>query len=84
MALSDECVSLVNRACSEGWAVAQLNTNGATYGMTRAIVDTAEEERAPVILGAYAANAQYRGLPYCAQHLRFMADSVGVPVKQEP
>ncbi|MBS3764804.1 MAG: class II fructose-bisphosphate aldolase [Planctomycetes bacterium] len=79
MSLS-QCAPLVERAQKEGWAIAQLNTNGATYGLTRAIVETAEEERAPVILGAYAANAQYRGLPYCAQHMRFMAEKTDVPV----
>lgn len=60
--------------------MAQLNTNGATYGLTRAIVETAEEEKAPVILGAYAANADYRGLPYCGQHMRFMGDTADVPI----
>ncbi|MFP4029774.1 MAG: class II fructose-bisphosphate aldolase [Candidatus Brocadiia bacterium] len=79
MSLS-KCAPLVERAQKEGWAIAQLNTNGATYGLTRAIVETADEERAPVILGAYAANAQYRGLPYCAQHMRFMAEKADVPV----
>ncbi len=75
-----EAEPLVERAHEEGWAVAQLNTNGATYGLTRAIIETAEEEDAPVILGAYAANAQYRGLPYCGQHMRYFAEQADVPV----
>lgn len=73
------CAALVQRAQDEGWAVAQINTNGATYGLTRAIVETAEEEQAPVILGAYAANALYRGIPYCGMHMRHFAERAAVP-----
>lgn len=75
-----ESSPMVQQALREGWAVAQINTNGATYGVTRAIIETAEEERAPVILGAYAANALYRGLEYCGISMRYFAERAEVPV----
>ncbi len=56
-----EAVTLVRHAHKNRYAVVQVNTNGGTYDITRAIVEAAEEERSPVILGAYEANLKYRG-----------------------
>jgi ketose-bisphosphate aldolase len=75
-----QCTPLALRALEEGWAIPQINTNGATYGIIRAIIETAERENAPVILGAYAANAAYRGLEYCGLSMRFFAKRARVPV----
>src|SRR5215211_7950290 len=71
---------LVRHAHRNRYAVVQINTNGGTYDITRAIIEAAEEERAPVILGAYEANLQYRGYEYAAMQMRFFAERASVPV----
>lgn len=71
---------LVEHAYQNKYAVAQVNTNGATYGLTRAIVEVAEEMRAPVILGAYEKNLGYRGFEYAAMQMRWFAERAAVPL----
>ena len=51
-----DCASLVRAAHRGRWCVVQVNTNGGTYDITRAIVEAAEEEKSAVILGAYESN----------------------------
>ena len=71
---------LVQHAHRNKYAVVQVNTNGGTYDITRAIVEAAEEERAPVILGAYENNLKYRGYEYAAMQMRFFGERANVPV----
>ncbi|MBA2707657.1 MAG: class II fructose-bisphosphate aldolase [Gemmatimonadaceae bacterium] len=75
-----DAATLVGHACRNRYAVVQINTNGGTYDITRAIIEAAEEERSPVILGAYEANLQYRGYEYAALQMRFFAQRATVPV----
>ena len=63
--------TLVRDAFAKRYAVVQINTNGGTYDITRAIVEVADELRAPVILGAYENNLKYRGYEYVAMQMRF-------------
>jgi ketose-bisphosphate aldolase len=79
MSLSD-AATLVRHASRHRYAVVQINTNGGTYDITRAIVEVAEEEGAPVILGAYENNLKYRGYEYAAMQMRFFGERAGVPV----
>src|SRR5690349_9503782 len=79
MPLTDSA-SLIRAAHAGGYCVVQVNTNGGTYDITRAIIEAAEEERAPVILGAYEANLQYRGYEYGGMQMRFFAQRASVPV----
>src|ERR1700759_520556 len=79
MPLTDTA-SLVASARRDRYAVVQINTNGGTYDITRAIIESAEEENAPVILGAYEANLQYRGYEYAGMQMRFFAERAKVPV----
>jgi ketose-bisphosphate aldolase len=72
--------SLVRAAHAGRYCVVQVNTNGGTYDITRAIVEAAEEERSPVILGAYENNLKYRGFEYAAMQMRFFAERAAVPV----
>jgi ketose-bisphosphate aldolase len=71
---------LVRDAQRNRYAVVQINTNGGTYDITRAIIETAEELKAPVILGAYENNLSYRGYEYAAMQMRFFAERASVPV----
>lgn len=79
MPLSD-AISLVRDAFDNKYAVVQINTNGGTYDLTRAIVEVAEEMDSPVILGAYEANLQYRGFDYAAMSMRWFGERTRVPV----
>src|SRR4051812_9700536 len=75
-----DSASLVRKAFNRKYCVVQINTNGGTYDITRAIIESAEEERSPVILGAYESNLQYRGYEYAAMQMRFFAERASVPV----
>jgi ketose-bisphosphate aldolase len=75
-----DAATLVRHARKNGYAVVQVNTNGGTYDITRAIIEAAEEERSPVILGAYEANLKYRGYEYAAMQMRFFGQRASVPV----
>jgi len=75
-----DAATLVRHAHQHHYCVVQINTNGGTYDITRAIIEAAEEERSPVILGAYEANLKYRGYEYAAMQMRFFAERANVPV----
>lgn len=63
---------IVARAARGGYAVPAINCQGGNYDIARAVVETAAEESAPVILMAYQANTAYYGLgwlPRLAAHL---------------
>jgi ketose-bisphosphate aldolase len=75
-----DAATLVRHAYANRYCVVQVNTNGGTYDITRAIVEAAEEEGAPVILGAYENNLKYRGYDYAAMQMRFFGERAAVPV----
>jgi len=75
-----DAATLVRHASRHRYAVVQINTNGGTYDITRAIAEVAEELGAPVILGAYENNLKYRGYEYAAMQMRFFAQRAGVPI----
>jgi ketose-bisphosphate aldolase len=79
MPLTDTA-SLVALAHRGRYAVVQINTNGGTYDITRAIIESAQEERSPVILGAYETNLGYRGYEYAAMQMCYFAEHASVPV----
>jgi len=72
--------SLIKRAFRERFAVAAINTQGGNYNIVRAIVETAEEERAPVILAAYEKNLEYYGFEWFGEYGRWVAEHASVPV----
>src|SRR5438477_12219263 len=74
-----DAASLVREAQRNKYAVVQINTNGGTYDLTRAIFEAAEEEKSPVIFGAYEANLKYRGYEYAGMQLGFFARRATVP-----
>ena len=74
-----DSASLVRHARQNRYAVVQVNTNGGTYDITRAIIEVAEEEQSPIILGAYESNLAYRGYQYAAMQMRFFGERAKVP-----
>ena len=75
-----DAATLVRHAHRNRYCVVQINTNGGTYDITRAIVEVAEQLNSPVILGAYEANLGYRGYDYAAMQMRFFAERAKVPI----
>lgn len=68
------CRDMVLAAYRGGYAVAQLNANGGTYDLARAILEAAREARSPIIVGCYEGNAAYGGLRYIGRNLRLMIE----------
>ncbi len=79
MPLTDSA-TLIRHAHDHGYAVAQVNTNGGSDDLTRAIIETAAAAAAPVLLGAYEANLAYRGYEFAATVMRWFAERADVPV----
>lgn len=72
--------SLAQRAREEGYAVPAFNTNGATYDITRAAIEAADELNSPLIIQSYEPNLAYRGFEYAALQTEFLARGVGIPI----
>lgn len=71
---------LVRAARDGGYAVPALNTNGATYEITRAALETAEALSAPVILQVYEPNAAYRGLDFFVRQVQALTVDLDISV----
>ena len=69
---------LLQKAKKEGYAVGAFNLNNME--IAQAIIETAEEERAPVILQASQGAIQYAGVDYIAAIARVAAEKATVPV----
>lgn len=71
---------IVRRAAEEGYAVAAINCQGGNYDIVRAVLETAEEERAPVIVMAYEKNTEYYGLDWLPTLVKTLAPQYSIPV----
>ncbi|MGQ9565008.1 MAG: class II fructose-1,6-bisphosphate aldolase [Candidatus Bathyarchaeales archaeon] len=69
---------LLQQAKKEGYAIGAFNANNME--IVQAIIETAEEERAPVILQASQGAIQYAGVDYIAAIVRVAAEKATVPV----
>jgi fructose-bisphosphate aldolase class II len=72
--------NLILKALERGYAVPAFNTNGASYDITRACLEAAQESRAPLILQVYEPNCAYRGFPYFVNLSRFLCEELEVTV----
>ena len=75
-----ETKSLVTQAREGGYAVPAFNTNGATYDITRAAIEAAEELRSPLILQTYEPNCAYRGFDYMCLQAVHLAQDARIPI----
>ena len=71
---------LIEKAFAGHYAVAAINTQGGNYDIVRAIVETAEEEKSPVMLAAYEKNLEYSGFEWFGEYGRWVAMRASVPV----
>jgi fructose-bisphosphate aldolase class II len=69
---------MLKKAQAEGYAVGAFNANNLE--IVQAIIETAEEERAPVILQASQGAIKYAGLEYIVAMVRVAAEKTTVPV----
>ena len=67
-------------AARGGYAVPALNTNGATYDITRAIIEAADEMRSPLIIQCYEPNLEYRGYDYFPYLVKHLAEGCTIPI----
>ena len=69
---------LLNDARKRGYAVGAFNANNLEY--VQAIIEAAEEEKAPVILQASQGAIKYAGLDHIVAMVRASAEKASVPV----
>lgn len=69
---------VLNDGLKNGYAVGQFNINNLEF--TQAIIEVANEEGAPVILGASEGAIKYMGLDYMVAIVRTAAEKSKVPV----
>jgi len=69
---------VLQKAMNEGYAVGAFNANNAE--MVQAVVETAEEEKAPVILQISQGAIKYAGLEFATAMVKTVADLASVPV----
>jgi len=69
---------MLRKARKERYAVGAFNANNME--IVQAIIETAEEERAPVILQASQGAIKYAGLDYIVAMVRVAAKAVSIPV----
>ena len=71
---------MMDTAVAKGYAIAAINTNGGTYDITRAILEAADELRAPIIVQAFAPNLVYRGYDYFVKQVKHLAEGLDIPI----
>lgn len=71
---------LARHAASHGYGVPALNTNGATYDITKAIIEACEEMQSPLIIQCYEPNLGYRGYEYYTQLVHHLAKDCTIPI----
>lgn len=67
-------------AREKGYAVPAFNTNGATYDLTRAALESARDMESPLIVQVYEPNAGYRGFGYFVHQVRYLCEELDVRV----
>lgn len=72
--------ALVEKAREEGYGVPAFNTNGATYDITRAAIEAAEELKSPLIIQTYEPNCAYRGFEYMFIQAVHLAQDAAIPI----
>jgi fructose-bisphosphate aldolase class II len=71
---------LVDDAHRRRYAVPAFNTNSASYEMTRAALEAAQELRSPLIIQEYEPNAAYRGFNYLVMQVTTLLNELNITV----
>jgi fructose-bisphosphate aldolase class II len=71
---------LCDQAAAKGFGIPALNNNGGSYDIGRAIIESCEELRSPLIIQCYEPNLEYCGSDYAGQLIRFLAADSTIPM----
>ncbi len=71
---------MVSTAKRDGYGVPAFNTNGATYAITRAALEAADELKSPLILQVYQPNIVYRGFRFFVRQVRALREDLGIGI----
>lgn len=67
-------------AADKGFGVPALNNNGGNYDIGRAIIESCEELRSPLIIQCYEPNLEYCGYDYAGTLIKFLAKDTTIPM----
>ncbi len=67
-------------AADKGFGVPALNNNGGNYDIGRAIIESCEELRSPLIIQCYEPNLEYCGYDYAGTLIKFLARDTTIPM----
>jgi len=70
---------IVRDAAQKGYAISAINCQGGQYDIVRSIMETATEERSPIILMAYEANTAYYGLEWLPRLVSILVEQFDIP-----
>jgi len=71
---------LCDQAAEKGFGIPALNNNGGSYDIGRAIIESCEELRSPLIIQCYEPNLEYRGFDFSGQLIRHLAADTTIPM----
>ena len=71
---------LCDQAAAKGFGIPALNNNGGSYDIGRAIIESCDELRSPLIIQCYEPNLEYCGFDYAGQLIRFLAADSTIPM----
>jgi fructose-bisphosphate aldolase class II len=71
---------LCDQAAAKGFGIPALNNNGGSYDIGRAIIESCEELRSPLIIQCYEPNLEYCGFDYAGQLIRLLAADSTIPM----
>jgi fructose-bisphosphate aldolase class II len=71
---------ICDQAESKGFGVPALNNNGGNYDIARAIIESSEELRSPLIIQCYEPNLEYCGYDYAGLLIKFLAADTTIPM----
>jgi fructose-bisphosphate aldolase class II len=67
-------------AAAKSFGVPDLNNNGGSYDIGRAIIESCEELQSPLIIQCYEPNLEYRGYDYAGWLIKFLAANTTIPM----
>src|SRR5690242_15908678 len=71
---------ICDQAAAKGFGVPALNNNGGNYDIGRAIIESCEELRSPLIIQCYEPNLEYCGYDYAGMLIKFLAANTTIPM----
>ncbi len=71
---------ICDQAAAQGFGIPALNNNGGSYDIGRAIIESCEELRSPLVIQCYEPNLEYCGYDYAGTLIKFLAANTTIPM----